>query len=125
MKISLKGLATSAMIAATVLSPLAAVEAQAQPGQRTVIHQSVQQEQGPRGHVTVQKTVVRTDHRSWRKGERFDHRQARNYREIGNYRTYRLSTPPRGYHWVRSGNDAVLVAITSGIIGAVIGNAIR
>ena len=36
-----------------------------------------------------------------------------------------LSAPPRGYQWVRSGNDAVLIAITSGIIGAVVGSVIR
>jgi Ni/Co efflux regulator RcnB len=37
----------------------------------------------------------------------------------------RLSAPPRGYQWVRSGNDAVLIAITSGVIGAVIGSTFR
>jgi len=30
---------------------------------------------------------------------------------------------PRGYRWVQSGNDAVLVALASGLIGAIIGNA--
>jgi len=44
---------------------------------------------------------------------------------IDNYRGYRLRTPPRGYHWVRSGNDALLVAVTSGIIASVITGAIR
>jgi len=34
-----------------------------------------------------------------------------------------LHAAPRGYRWVRSGNDAVLVAITSGIIGALVANA--
>jgi Ni/Co efflux regulator RcnB len=65
--------------------------------------------------------------RAWRKGQRFDRRYAQNYREI-DYRTYRgrgLYAPPRGHRWVRSGNDAVLIAIGSGLIGAVIGNAIR
>ena len=38
---------------------------------------------------------------------------------------YRLYNAPRGYHWVRSGNDAVLVGITSGIIAAIMANAIR
>jgi Ni/Co efflux regulator RcnB len=43
-----------------------------------------------------------------------------------NYRNYgRLYAPPRGYHWVQSGNDAVLVAITSGLVGAVIGGALN
>ncbi|MFT5329407.1 MAG: Ni/Co efflux regulator RcnB [Parasphingorhabdus sp.] len=64
------------------------------------------------------------NHRNWAKGQRFDRRYATNYRVIDNPRAYRLSNAPRGYQWVRSGNDAVLIAITSGIIGAVIGNAI-
>ena len=42
------------------------------------------------------------------------------------YRRYRrLRPPPRGYHYVRSGNDAILIGITSGIVAAVIADAIR
>jgi Ni/Co efflux regulator RcnB len=78
--------------------------------------------------VVVKKKVVvaRPSYRnSWRKGERFDSRQARNYRQV-DYRHYRgLKAPPRGYRYVQSGNDAVLVGITSGIIAAVFANAIR
>ncbi|MBB3989370.1 RcnB family protein [Croceicoccus naphthovorans] len=70
------------------------------------------------------KYVSRAAHK-WRKGERFDRRYARDYRVVS-YRDYRgLRAPPRGYHYVRSGNDVLLVGITSGIIGAVIGNMIR
>jgi len=68
---------------------------------------------------------ARTIIRRWAKGQRFDRRYASNYRVIDNYRGYRLRTPPRGYHWVRSGNDALLVAVTSGIIASVITGAIR
>jgi Ni/Co efflux regulator RcnB len=32
---------------------------------------------------------------------------------------------PRGYRYVQSGNDAVLVGITSGLIAAVVAGAIR
>lgn len=35
---------------------------------------------------------------------------------VSNWRAYRLSAPPRGYHWVQVGPDFVLVAITTGII---------
>ncbi len=85
-----------------------------------------------RGHgpvVVKQNTRYRApavQYRSnWRKGERFDSRQARNYRQI-DYRQYRgLKAPPRGYHYVQSGNDAVLVGITSGIVAAVFASLIR
>lgn len=66
-----------------------------------------------------------TQYRSWHRGERFNQREARNYRVINNYRQYRLQAAPRGYRWVQSGNDAVLVAITSGIIASVLANAIH
>ncbi|WP_336972641.1 RcnB family protein [Sphingobium aromaticiconvertens] len=130
MKKFLMALAATTM----VVSPLAVSQAQAAP------HREVTRvvKQGPHGRTVVkQRTVVRNNgnayrnnnyrannHR-WAKGQRFDRRQATNYRVINNYRGYRLNAPPRGYHWVQSGNDAVLIAITSGIIGAVIGGAIR
>jgi Ni/Co efflux regulator RcnB len=73
---------------------------------------------------TSYRTTYRPQYRNWARGQRFDYRYAPNYRVVTNYRGYhRLYAPPRGYHWVRSGNDAVLVAITSGLIGAVIGGA--
>ena len=63
--------------------------------------------------------------RNWRRGERFDNRYADNYRVIANPSFYRLHDAPRGYRWMQSGNDAVLVGLTSGIIAAVVANMIR
>ncbi|MHA3839625.1 RcnB family protein [Sphingomonas aestuarii] len=68
----------------------------------------------------------RIAHRQWQRGQRFDRRYAANYRQI-DYRQYQrrgVYAPPRGYQWVQSGNDAVLISIASGLIGAVIGGAI-
>ncbi|MCC2978840.1 RcnB family protein [Sphingomonas sp. IC4-52] len=64
---------------------------------------------------------------SWHKGERFDRRYAQNYRTI-DYRQYRsrhLYAPARSQQQVRSGNDAVLVAVSSGIVAAALANALR
>ena len=73
---------------------------------------------------TSYRTTYHPQYRSWARGQRFDYRYAPNYRVVTNYRGYHgLYAPPRGYHWVQSGNDAVLVAITSGLIGAVVGGA--
>lgn len=58
----------------------------------------------------------------WHKGDRFDRRHATYYQVVDYHRYHHLYAPPRGYHWVRSGSDAVLVGITSGIIAAVIAN---
>lgn len=76
-------------------------------------------------HVVKTKRVVKTRQvqaRKWNRGQRFDSRYSRSYRVINNPRAYRLYDAPRGYRWVQSDNDAVLVAITSGLIGAVLGN---
>ncbi len=48
-----------------------------------------------------------------------------NYQVVDYHRYRGLRAPPRGYRYVRSGNDAVLVGITTGVIAAVIANAIR
>lgn len=129
MKKFLMALAATTMVA----SPMIATQAQA--AQHREVTRVVTRDN--HGRTVVQKrSVIRNDrnvrndrgirngHR-WAKGQRFDRRYANNYRVLNNYRDYRLAAPPRGYHWVRSGNDAVMVAITSGIIGAIIGGAIR
>jgi Ni/Co efflux regulator RcnB len=66
----------------------------------------------------------RMQYRAWKKGQRFDSRYARNYRVIYSPRDYRLRHAPRGYRWVQSGNDAVMVGITTGLIAMVLANAI-
>jgi Ni/Co efflux regulator RcnB len=119
----LMALATTTLVASPVVTAQAQATPQRQETTRTVIKQK------PNGRTVVkQQTTVRKAApapRRWAKGQRFDRRQATNYRVINNYRDYRLSAPPRGYQWVRSGNDAVMIAITSGLIGAVVGSAIR
>jgi Ni/Co efflux regulator RcnB len=39
----------------------------------------------------------------------------RNY-VVDDWRGHNLSAPPRGYHWVQTGGDYVLVAIATGVI---------
>ena len=115
----------TAIAASMIASPMIASEASAQgyPNQR---HETVVRHQ-PGRTVVVNRTVTRgPQFRNWRRGERFDYRQAHNYRVINDWRGYRgrhLYAPPRGYHWVRSGNDAVLVAVAGGLIGAVLAGA--
>ena len=122
----------SAVAATLVAAPImAAVPADAAQRQTTVIkHKAngrtvIKQKRKQPNRTVVRRTVVnRPAHRGWARGQRFESRYAPNYRVVTNYRSYhRLYNPPRGYHWVRSGNDAVLVAVTSGLIGAVIGGA--
>ena len=125
-KFILAALATSILAA-----PIAAVPASAQDYRhdRHERHDTVVQ-RGPHGNTVINnRVVVRDNHnnfRRWNKGQRFDRRYAQNYSQINDWRAYRgrhLYAPPRGYHWVRSGNDAVLVAVTGGLIASVLAGA--
>ncbi|WP_420822126.1 RcnB family protein [Sphingomonas crusticola] len=120
----MKKLILAALTASVAFSPLVASAADAQ-GHREARQTTIVKRNGNVVHKTVVRQTARQYRSDWRKGQRFDQRQARNYRQI-DYRNYRgLRAPPRGYHYVQSGNDAVLVGITSGIIAAVVTNAIR
>ena len=117
----LMALATTTLVA----SPIVTAQAQAATNRHEVSRTTIQHKANGRTVVRKQTVVRKDTHRRWARGQRFDRRYATNYRVVNNYRDYRLSAPPRGQQWVRSGNDAVLIAITSGLIGAVVGNAIR
>jgi len=118
----MKKLIVALLATAAAASPIAATSAEAQQREtRTVVRER------PNGTVvTRQTTTNRPQYRRWARGQRFDRRYAQNYREISDWRAYRgrrLYAPPRGYHWVRSGNDAVLIALSGGIVGAVLSGA--
>ncbi|MEG3143906.1 RcnB family protein [Sphingomonas sp. RT2P30] len=125
----MKKLILAALAASIAAGPMIAAPAVAAPQDRRGIEErhSTTVRQQPGRTVIVKRTVVRApQHRNWRKGQRFDRRQARHYQVINNWRGYRgrhLYAPPRGYRWVRSDNDAVLVAISGGLIGAVLAGA--
>jgi len=100
----MKKLILSAIAATLAMGPVMATAAEAAPQQRDRSVTTVKQNRNGRTVVTT-----RTTQRDWRTGQRFDRRQAQNYRVVRDYRTYRLAPPPRGQYWARSGRDAVLV----------------
>lgn len=118
------------MLAAVAASMVAAptIASAAPQGYRVVKERPNRTVIVDRGRGYRERTVIRHNNaRQWARGQRFDRRYANNYRQI-DYRAHRnrgVYAPPRGYQWVQSGNDAVLVALASGLIGAVIGGAIR
>jgi Ni/Co efflux regulator RcnB len=58
--------------------------------------------------------------RDWSYGQRMPSYYRSNQYVVNDYNRYGLRAPPRGYHYVRSGNDVVLAAIAGGLITAVI-----
>jgi Ni/Co efflux regulator RcnB len=56
----------------------------------------------------------------WSYGQRMPSYYRSNQYVVSNYGQYGLRAPPRGYQYVRSGNDVVLAAVAGGLITAVI-----
>lgn len=114
----MKKIVLAAVAASLVSAPaMAAPFDQRHPAKPMMAHKQ------PAQRYVVQHRAPAVQYHNWRKGQRFDARYARNYRQLDNWQQYRgrhLYAPPRGYHWVRSGNDAVLVAVAGGLIGAVL-----
>jgi Ni/Co efflux regulator RcnB len=59
------------------------------------------------------------DH-NFRRGGRLpdEYRDQRYY--VSDWRSHHLSAPPRGYQWVQTGSDFVLVAVATGVIASVL-----
>jgi Ni/Co efflux regulator RcnB len=55
------------------------------------------------------------DH-AFHQGGRLPNQYRSNQYVVNDWRAHRLSAPPRGYHWVQTGSDYVLVAIATGVI---------
>ena len=59
------------------------------------------------------------DH-SFYRGGRLPSQYRSNQYVVDDWRGHHLNAPPRGYHWVQTGGDYVLVAIASGIIASIL-----
>jgi Ni/Co efflux regulator RcnB len=55
------------------------------------------------------------DH-AFRRGDRLPLAYRNRVYVVDDWRGHHLSAPPRGYHWVQTGGDYVLVAIATGVI---------
>lgn len=50
------------------------------------------------------------------RGDRLPAEYRHRHYVVNDWRGYNLSAPPRGYQWVQSGSDFILVAIATGVI---------
>lgn len=75
---------------------------------------------GPPQTAYYNRYDYRPGYQSWRRGQRLP--SYYNSYVVYDYPRYRLRTPPRGYHWVQSGNDFLLAAIATGLILEVFSN---
>ena len=86
-------------------------------GQRSYERQGQRgyEQQARRGDRHQGERGAGPDHRFYRGDRLPPEYRHRNY-VVDDWRGHRLSAPPRGYHWVQTGEDYVLVAIATGII---------
>ena len=54
------------------------------------------------------------------KGSRISHEYRSRQYVVNDWRGHHLHAPPRGYQWVQTGPDYVLIAITTGIIAQIV-----
>ena len=59
------------------------------------------------------------DHNFYRGGRLSPEYRNRQY-VVDDWRGHHLNAPPRGYHWVQTGGDYVLVAVATGIIAQIL-----
>jgi len=55
-----------------------------------------------------------------RRGQRLSNEYRDNRYVVSDWKGRHLSAPPRGQHWVRTGNDYVLAAIATGVISQIL-----
>ncbi|MEP9378991.1 RcnB family protein [Aquabacter sp. CN5-332] len=73
---------------------------------------------GPNGYVQPRPPGAQANPYAWRKkGGHLPHGRGQ---VVNDYRRYKLKPPPRGYHWVRDGDNYMMVGITSGIISSIL-----
>jgi Ni/Co efflux regulator RcnB len=77
-----------------------------------------QQQQQPRGDQERGRDEGQQARpaRGWHKGGRMPPAYNQRQYVVDDWRGHHLSAPPRGYHWVQTGGDYVLVAIATGVI---------
>lgn len=54
------------------------------------------------------------------KGNRISHEYRSRQYVVNDWRGHRLHAPPRGYQWVQTGPDYVLIAVATGIIAQIV-----
>lgn len=69
-----------------------------------------------RGHGAEGRGQGAGPNHNFYRGDRLDRQYRHNNYVVDDWRGHHLSPPPRGYHWVQTGGDYVLVAIATGII---------
>ncbi len=83
-------------------------------------HQRQDQDQSRHGRPDFAQERGAGPEHNFRRGGRLPREYRNNQYVVDDWRGHHLSAPPRGYHWVQTGGDYVLIAITTGIIAQIL-----
>jgi len=78
----------------------------------------------PRYHAPPPAHVVYPEYHRYQRGDRLPPEFHSRQYVVNDWHARGLRQPPRGYYWVQNGADYVLAAVATGIISAVVINAI-
>ena len=91
-------------------------------GNRNDRGRNAQEQRGGQQDHRANNNYARRDERGagpnhdFRRGDRLPREYRNRQYVVNDWRGHHLSAPPRGYHWVQTGGDYVLVAIATGVI---------
>nr|WP_312989772.1 RcnB family protein [Comamonas koreensis] len=114
----------AAALVATMGAGAVGVQAQPRPPQDAQRHDDRGRAQPDRRHDAHRPDArnhrgAGPDHR-WVKGSRVPPQYRAHGYVVNDWRGHRLSSPPRGYHWIQNGGDYLLVAIASGVVAQIV-----
>lgn len=69
---------------------------------------------------TTKAGAVWGPNHNWHRGSRIPPAYRTRHYVVNDWRSHRLSAPPRGHYWVQNGADYLLVAIATGVIAQII-----
>jgi Ni/Co efflux regulator RcnB len=105
---------------ALALTLLTGTAAMAQPD-RHDDQRGYDQRGNDRSREVHQRNDQRQAQHRWAKGQRMPRAYYQDRSHYVDYRSHHLRRPPRGYQWVETDdNDYALVALTTGLIAAII-----
>ncbi len=83
-------------------------------------HKSDRHQQGRKPPVQQKQSRGAGPHHEFHPGGHLPNEYRNHQYVINDWRNHHLSAPPRGYHWVQTGTDYVLIAIATGIIAQIV-----
>jgi Ni/Co efflux regulator RcnB len=110
------------LAAAAAIATLGATAASAQSYERREDRREYRE---ARREDRQERREARREYRQWQRGQHLPAQYRSGSYVISDYRSYGLGAPASGYQYVRNGDNVLLTAIASGLIGAVIANVLN